>query len=344
MISHDAVKKARHQVANLLNCDSNEIFFTSGATESINFAIKGIISYSTNRSPHIITVKTEHPAVLDSFRLMERGGAKVTYLPVNPEGLIDLAEMESHISKDTILICVMLVNNETGVIQPIKKISEIAHRNDLIFMCDATQAVGKIPVDVNDYGIDILCFSGHKFYAPKGVGGIYLRSRRPFKPKIEPLFHGGGHERGMRSGTLNVPGIVGLGKAAEIAGDEMRSSSMRIKKLRDTLQKELLKIEQSTVTGNLENRIYSTLNMCFPGADADAIISSLKNIAISNGSACTANSIDPSHVLIAMGLSEAECFSSIRFSLGKFNTDEEIGIVINLFTETVKRLRNFQKA
>jgi len=339
--NNNAVNRARLQLAELINCNDNEIVFTSGATEAINLALKGIVGLTTLANPRIITVQTEHPAVLDTCAWLEKKGVDVVYLKVDSKGLIDLNELEASITPETILISVMYVNNETGVIQPMQKIAELAHKNNILFMSDATQAVGKIPISVRDIGIDILCFSGHKFYGPKGVGGIYLRSKRPFKPKVEPLLHGGGHENGIRSGTLNVPGIVGLGKAAEICKSEMKQDIERINKLRKTLELQLLEIPESFINGSLTNRIYSTTNICFKGVDADAILASLKNIAVSNGSACSSSSIEPSHVLMAMGLSDSESFSSIRFSFGKYNTENDIKVTIKTIIEVINNLCSF---
>jgi cysteine desulfurase len=343
--AYNAVKEARKQVAEIIGAETNEITFTSGATEAINIAIKGVSENYSEKGKHIITVSTEHSAVLDTCKYLEKKGIEVTYLSVQKDGLIDLDYFKSQLRTDTILVSVMMVNNETGVIQPIKEIAELTHKVDAIFMTDATQAVGKTEVNVDELDIDLLCFSGHKIYAPKGVGALYVRQRNN-RIKIPALLHGGGHERGLRSGTLNVPGIVALGKACDLAQKEIEVNQKQIKELRDYLENQLLTIENSFVNGNIENRLYNVTNICFVGADSEAVImglSSHKNdfplIAVSNGSACTSASIDPSHVLVAMGLDENQAFSSIRFSLGKYNTKEELDIVINQIKNIVENLR-----
>ncbi len=318
--ANQAVKSAREKVANLIAADPSEVIFTSGATEAINVAIKGVVEFNQDKGNHIVTVSTEHPAVLDTCKYLESKGIEVTYLPVDQYGLVDLAEVEKSIRKDTVLVSVMLVNNETGVIQPIQEIADLAHQKGAFFMTDATQAVGKMPVNVREMDIDIMAFSAHKFYGPKGVGGLYLKSKRPFRVKLGPLIHGGGHERGVRSGTLNVPGIVGLGAAAEIALQEMDLDRNRIGKLRDQLEKEFLTMPDTILNGHPNHRLYNVSNICFKGADADAIIAGLENIAVSNGSACSSTKVEPSHVLMAMGLSENEAYSSLRISLGRTST------------------------
>lgn len=332
----EAVKKARQQVADLIGAKSNEIVFTSGATEAINTAIKGVAESYAHKGRHIITVQTEHSAVLDVCRYLETKGFEVTYLPVLPDGLLDLDTLKAALRPDTILVSVMLVNNETGVIQPIKAIADLTHAAGALFMTDATQAVGKLPFDVAGLGIDLLTMSAHKFYGPKGVGALYVRQRYV---KMEALLHGGGHESGKRSGTLNVPGIVGMGAAAEIAKDQLHSDAERIGKLRDTLECELLKIEGTLVNGNCKLRLYNVTNILLQGCDSDALIMGLKNIAVSNGSACTAASIEPSHVLLAQGLTETEAFSCLRFSLGRFNTAEELPSVVGAVKQVVESLR-----
>ena len=334
---NDSVKEARTKIASLIGADAGEIIFTSGATEAINLAIKGVFNGSRK---HIVTCFTEHPAVLDTCRYMEQKKVEVTYVPVNNNGLIDVEEIKDAIRKDTLLVSIMLANNETGVIQPIKEISYIAHTKGAYFMCDATQAVGKTPVHVNDLGIDVMSFSAHKFYGPKGVGALYLRSRKPNKVKLDPLLHGGGHERGLRSGTLNVPGIVGMGKAAEIANTEMDKDKKRIEQLRDQLEDTLLQITDTSVNGTTDSRLYNVSNLCFKGVDADAIMIGIKSIMVSNGSACTSTKVTPSHVLKAMSRSNEEAYASIRFSLGRFNTKEEITTVISKTKEVVESLRN----
>jgi cysteine desulfurase len=343
--AYEAVKAARIQVADLIGAEAYEIIFTSGSTESINLAIKGVAQNYSSKGKHIVTVATEHSAIIDTCKYLETIGYEITYLPVLPDGMIDLSELKNVLREDTILVSVMLANNETGVLQPIKEIADLAHAADVLFMTDATQAVGKIPVNVDEMGIDLLCMSGHKLYAPKGVGALYVRQRMR-RVKLPPLLHGGGHERGMRSGTLNVPGIVALGTACALAQKEMKQNAEYILALRNYLEEELLKIDGTIVNGNRENRLYNTANILFTGADSDALIMGLSNtendlplIAVSNGSACTSASIEPSHVLTAMRLNETDAFSSIRFSLGKFNTKEEIDVVIENVKNVVSGLR-----
>jgi cysteine desulfurase len=336
---NEAVKKSRIQVADFIGAEENEILFTSGATESINIAIKGIAENYSGRGKHIITVSTEHYAVLDTCKYLETKGYEITYLAVSKEGLIDLNELRKSLRADTILVCIMYVNNETGVIQPIKEIASITHDAGALFMTDATQAAGKIEIDVDNLEIDLLCLSGHKMYAPKGIGALYVKKSNN-KVKLPTFIHGGGHERGVRSGTLNVPGIVALAKACEIAKTNISQDPERISALRDELENELLKIEGAFVNGNRENRIYNTTNICFPNVDANVLIGRMKNIAVSNGSACTSAVVKPSHVLTAMGLNEDDAFGSIRFSLGKFNTRQEVSSAISLIKELVSNPYN----
>lgn len=335
----EAIKDAREKIANLISSETNEIIFTSGATESINLAIKGVAESYSDKGKHIITVKTEHSAVLDVCKYLETKGFEITYLSVERDGLLNLDEIKNNLRKETILVSVMLVNNEIGVMQPIKDIASYVHDNGSFFMTDATQAVGKIPINVDDLDIDLMTFSGHKFYGPKGIGGLYIRSRRPIKIKLLPLIHGGGHERGYRSGTLNVPGIIGLGKAAEIALQEMETNKEKIKEFRDYLEFELLNLDETFLNGNNEKRIYNTSNICFRGVNADSIIERLNNIFVSNGSACSSASLQPSHVLRAIGLSDADAFSSIRFSLGKFNTKNQISDALDKLRKEILRIK-----
>lgn len=339
--AHEAVKLARQQVAQLLGCEPQEFVFTSGATESINLAMKGVVESYANRGKHIVTVQTEHSAVLDVCRFLETQGCEVTYLAVQPDGLLDLATVQQAIRPDTILVSVMLVNNETGVIQPVKEIAALAHAAGALFMTDATQAVGKMPVDVEALGIDLLTCSGHKMYGPKGVGGLYVRQRKPRRVKLEALLHGGGHERGWRSGTLNVPGIVGLGHAAELCRLSMREEASRIGALRDELEAGLLTIPGTSVNGNRQYRLYSTTNILFEGCDSDAMIMGLEGIAVSNGSACTAASVDPSHVLVAMGMNETAAFSCLRFSLGRFSENSDLPRICSTTQSVTQVLRQF---
>jgi cysteine desulfurase len=332
--ANEAVKNARTQVADLIRAEDNELIFTCGSTESINLALKGVAENYSAKGKHIITVSTEHYAVLDTCKHLESRGYEVSYLPVSKDGLIDLNDLKNSLRADTILVCVMYVNNETGVIQPIKEIASLAHETGALFMSDATQAAGKIEIDVDALGIDLLCMSGHKMYAPKGVGALYVRQRMN-RVKLSALIHGGGHEKGLRSGTLNVPGIVALGKACEISGKEMKQDAVRISSLRNELEIELLKIEGTFVNGKPENRIFNTTNICFRGSDANVMIGRMKNVAVSNGSACTAEAIEPSHVLVSMGLSDNDAFASIRFSLGKFNIENEVNEVVKIISELI---------
>ncbi len=329
-----AVRQARKQIADLIGADLSEIIFTSGATESINLALKGVAENYIGKGKHIVTVKTEHSAVLDTCKNLEAKGFEITYLPVKEDGLIDLYHLKDALRPDTILVSVMFVNNEIGVLQPLKEIGRIVHQVGALFMTDGTQAVGKIPIDVDELGVDLMGFSGHKIYGPKGIGALYVRDM-PDKLALSAQIHGGGHENGLRSGTLNVPGIVALGTACELAQNEIHENSTYITKLRDHLETELLKISNTTVNGSTTNRLYNVSNLCFRGVDSDEIIIGLgsdKNghpsIAVSNGSACKSSTIEPSHVLMAIGLSAAEAFNSIRFSLGKQNTMDEINTLI----------------
>ncbi|GAB3030934.1 IscS subfamily cysteine desulfurase [Spirosoma pulveris] len=335
----EAVKQARQQIADLLHCETHELVFTSGATEAINLAIKGVAENYAGKGKHIVTVQTEHKAVLDVCAYLEKRGYEVTYLPVLPDGLLDLDVVKAALRPDTILVSVMAVNNETGVIQPIEQIAELAHEVGALFMTDATQAVGKLPLDVDKSDIDLLAFSGHKFYGPKGVGGLFVRQRRPNKVKLEALLHGGGHERGLRSGTLNVPGIVDIGKAAELARLEMTNETKCNAALRDQLETALLTIAGTRVNGSSDHRLYNTTNIYFENCDSDALIMGLEGIAVSNGSACTAASIDPSHVLLAMGLTETEAFACLRFSLGRFNTEADVVATVDAIKGVVEELR-----
>jgi len=326
---NEKVKQAREQIADFINAEPNEVIFTSGATEAINIALKGVAESYSNKGRHIITVSTEHKAVLDTCKDLERKGFEITFLSVLQNGLIDLKELQKAFRPDTIFVSVMYVNNETGVIQPIKEIAKLAHEKGALFMTDATQAVGKIEIDVNDLDIDLLCFSGHKMYAPKGIGALYVRN----KTKLSPQIHGGGHEQGLRSGTLNVPGIIALAKACEIASEEMTMNKEWISALRDQLESELLKLPNAFSNGDSENRIFNTTNICFKGQDANVLIGRMKNIAVSNGSACSSAVVEPSQVLKAMGLTDDDAFASLRFSLGKFNTIEDIETVTKRIQE-----------
>ncbi|MBL7890630.1 MAG: aminotransferase class V-fold PLP-dependent enzyme [Bacteroidetes bacterium] len=329
-VADDVVKTARKQVAELINCLDQEIVFTSGSTEAVNLAIKGVWDNYQTKGNHIITVKTEHKAVLDTCAHLEKKGADVCYLSVNRDGIIDLEELKRAINDQTILVAVMFANNETGVIQPIQQIADITHQYGAFFFCDATQAVGKINVDVQEVGIDLLCLSAHKMYGPKGVGALYVRRKDP-RVTLFPQMVGGGHERGLRSGTLNVTGIVGLGKACEIAKEEMKADSNRIYGLRYLLEENLCSAKGVFVNGNKEPRLYNTSNLCFSGHRSETLIRQLPRIAVAMGSACASALAEPSHVLKAMGLSDNDSYSSIRFSLGKYTSEEEINEVLRLF-------------
>jgi len=337
--AEEAVKFARERVAGLVNALPEEIVFTSGATEADNLAIKGVCEMYAAKGNHIISVVTEHKAVLDTVAHLEKTGADITRLPVKPDGLIDLAELESAIKPGTILIAVMYANNEIGVIQPVKAIAEIAKKHSVLFFTDATQAAGKIPVDVIRDGIDLMAFSAHKIYGPKGIGALYVRRKNP-RVRLTAQMDGGGHERGMRSGTLNVPGIVGFGQACEICLHEMESENKRIKPLRDKLESGLLQIKNTELNGNKEFRLPQMSNISFGGVDENALLMALnKDLALSSGSACTSASPEPSYVLKALGLEDDLANSSLRFGLGRSTTEEEIDFVIERVAGAVRKLR-----
>lgn len=337
--AEEAVDYAREQVAKLVNADPKEIIFTSGATEADNLAIKGVFEMYASKGNHIITVNTEHKAVLDTCKHIEKLGGEVTYLQVKEDGLIDLAQLEAAITPKTILIAVMYANNEVGVIQPIREISQIAKKHGVLFFSDAVQAVGKIPVDVIADGIDLMAFTAHKMYGPKGVGALYVRRKNP-RVKVTAQMDGGGHERSMRSGTLNVPGIVGFGKACEIARLEMTEEMARISKMRDRLEESLLKLEEAYVNGNREHRLPHVSNISFKYVEGEGLMMGFnKNIAVSSGSACTSASLEPSYVLKALGLGDDLAHSSLRFGLGRFTTDEQIDYTIEQVSKTVLKLR-----
>nr|WP_277620033.1 IscS subfamily cysteine desulfurase [Rufibacter ruber] len=336
--AEEAVDYAREQIAALINCNPKELIFTSGATESDNLAIKGVFEMYASKGNHIITATTEHKAVLDTCKHIEKLGGQVTYLQVNSEGLINLEELEAAITDKTILISIMYGNNEVGVVQPIREIGRIAKKHGVLFFSDATQAVGKIPVDVEADGIDLMAFSGHKMYGPKGVGALYVRRKNP-RVKVTAQMDGGGHERGMRSGTLNVPGIVGLGKAAEICRTDMESDTARIVAMRDRLERELLTMEESYLNGNKEHRLPHVSNISFKYVEGEGLMMGVKDIAVSSGSACTSASLEPSYVLKAMGLSDDLAHSSLRFGLSRFTTEEEVDFAINHVKEAVTKLR-----
>ncbi|UEG51745.1 IscS subfamily cysteine desulfurase [Mucilaginibacter daejeonensis] len=338
-VAEEGVDYAREQVAKLIGASEKEIIFTSGATESDNLAIKGVFEMYKDKGNHIITAVTEHKAVLDACKHVEKLGGKVTYIGVKEDGLIDLAELEAAMTPETILVSIMYGNNEIGVIQPVKEIAAIAHKHGALFMTDATQAVGKIPVDVNADGIDLLALSAHKMYGPKGVGALYVRRKGP-RVKVTAQMDGGGHERGMRSGTLNVPGIVGLGKACEIARLEMDSEAARLSALRDKLQAALTVLEESYVNGNQEHRLPHVANISFKYVEGEGLMMAMKDLAVSSGSACTSASLEPSYVLKSLGLSDDLAHSSIRFGLGRFTTEEEVDYAIEVTKKAVTHLRD----
>lgn len=332
------VEISKQKIADLINSQPKEIIFTSGATESINTILKSVLN-SHNERNQIITVSTEHSSVLDTCEYLEDNGLDIVYLPVLQNGLIDLETLKKVIGPKTLMVCIMLVNNEIGVIQPVKKIAEIAHQNGALMFTDATQAVGKIKVDVIDLDIDFMAFSAHKFHGPKGIGGFYLKKQlfKDFNAQI----HGGKHQDGLRSGTLNVPGIIGFGKACEIASNQIDNYNS-VYELKKLLEIELLKIEGSFINGDLENRIYNISNICFPNIDSNITINMLDNICVSNGSACSSALIEPSYVLKAMGLSREEANSSIRFSLSKYTTEEEVIILVRKLKEIIMQLKPFK--
>lgn len=335
----EAVEMAREQVARLIGAEPKEIVFTSGATEGDNLALKGVFELYASKGNHIITVATEHKAVLDTCHHLERLGGEITWLPVDSAGLIDLAELEAAIRPTTILIAVMYANNEIGVLQPIKAISTLARKHGVLFFSDAVQAIGKIPVDVNGDGIDLMTLSAHKFYGPKGIGALYVRRRDP-RVRLTAQMDGGGHERGMRSGTLNVPAIVGLGKACELAGEQMAAEARRLAGLRDRLEQGLLAIGGATVNGSTQHRLPHTTNISFADVDGEALLAGLgKDVALSSGSACTSASMEPSYVLKALGLPDDLAHSSLRLGLGRWTTDEEVDYAISRISETVEKLR-----
>ena len=338
-VAEEAVDIAREQVARLICAETKEIIFTSGATEATNLAIKGVFETYLGKGNHIITTNIEHKAVLDTCKSLEDKGAEITYLNVNAAGMIDLVELEAAIKPTTILISIMYANNEIGVVQQIKKIGEIAKKKEVIFFSDATQAIGKIPVDVTVDGIDIMAFSAHKMYGPKGIGALYVRRKNP-RVKLKAQIDGGGHERGIRSGTLNVPGIVGFGKACEICMNEMAQDAGRLSILRDKLESAMLEIEQTFLNGNKENRLPHVTNISFRHVESQGLMMGFnKEIAVSSGSACTSASIEPSYVLKALGLDDEMAHSSLRFSLGRFTTEEEIDFAVMKVTDAVKKLR-----
>ncbi|HCK21726.1 MAG TPA: IscS subfamily cysteine desulfurase, partial [Bacteroidetes bacterium] len=336
--AEDAVDHAREQVARLINATEKEIIFTSGATEGDNLAMKGVFDMYSRKGNHIITVTTEHKAVLDTGKHIEKMGGEVTYLKVDNQGNIDLKELEAAITDKTILVSIMYANNEMGTIHPIREIADIVHKKGALLFTDATQAVGKIPVDVIADGIDLMTFTAHKMYGPKGVGALYVRRKNP-RVKVTAQLDGGGHERGMRSGTLNVPGIVGFGKAAELAMQEMHQDAERLSALRDKLENALLGLEEAYVNGNPNSRLPHLTNISFKYVEGEGLMMAFKDIAVSSGSACTSASLEPSYVLKALGLGDDLAHSSIRFSLGRFTTEEQIDFTIDHVKTAVTKLR-----
>ncbi len=333
----EAVENARAEVAKLVNADAKEIVWTSGATESNNLAIKGAANFYSGKGKHIITVKTEHKAVLDTFRELERQGFEATYLDVKDNGLIDLDVFKAALRPDTILVSVMFVNNEIGVVQPIAEIGEICRSKGIIFHVDAAQATGKVAIDLEQLKVDLMSFSAHKTYGPKGIGALYVR-RKP-RVRLEAQMHGGGHERGFRSGTLPVHQIVGMGEAFRIAREEMAEENARIGKLRDKLLKGLQDIEATYVNGDVEQRVPHNLNISFAYVEGESMIMAIKDLAVSSGSACTSASLEPSYVLRALGRDDELAHSSIRFSIGRFTTEEEIDYAIKLLHQKIGKLR-----
>ena len=337
--AEESAENARGQIARLINASPKEIIFTSGATESDNLAVKGVAEFHRSKGNHIITQATEHRAVLDVCKRLESNGCEVTYLPVDKGGRISLDDLRRAVTPKTILISIMYANNEIGVLQPIAEIGKIAKQSGVLFHTDAVQAIGKIPVDVERDGIDLLSISAHKLFGPKGVGVLYARRKNP-RVQLAPMIDGGGHERGLRSGTLNVPGIVGLGKACDICAREMAEESARLAALRDKLKDAIFsRLDGVTINGSPEHRLPNNLNLSFAGVEGDALLMGINDVAVSSGSACTSAALEPSHVLSALGVPEELAHSSIRFGLGRFNTAEDVEYVASRVVETVKRLR-----
>ncbi len=337
--AEQGVETAREQIAKLIGATAKEIIFTSGATESNNLAIKGIAEMYKERGNHIITQVTEHKAVLDTCKRLEKYGYRVTYLPVKADGLIDLEDLKRAMDDKTILVSIMFANNEIGVVQPVAEIGKLCHERNVIFHTDAVQAVGKIPVDVHAMNIDVLSLTAHKLYGPKGVGALYVRRRNP-RVQISAQLDGGGHERGMRSGTLNVAGIVGLGAACEIAGEEMASETERLLRLRGKLQAKLeAALDYVHVNGSMEHRLPGNLNMSFVYVEGESLLMGISEIAVSSGSACTSATLEPSYVLKALGLGDDVAHSSIRFGLGRFNNEAEVDYVADKLIDIVQKLR-----
>jgi cysteine desulfurase IscS len=336
--AEEAVDIARNQIADLIGADSREIVFTSGATEADNLAIKGAAHFNKAKGKHIITCKTEHKAVLDTCRQLEREGYEVTYLAPESNGILDLDKLAAAMRNDTTVVSIMHVNNETGVIQDIEKIGEMCRERGIVFHVDATQSVGKLPIDLTKLKVDLMSFSGHKIYGPKGIGGLYVR-RKP-RVRIEAQMHGGGHERGMRSGTLPVHQIVGMGEAYRIAKEEMTTEIPRLLALKTRLWNGLKDIDEVYLNGSLEHGVANILNVSFAYIEGESLMMALKDLAVSSGSACTSASLEPSYVLRALGLNDELAHSSIRFSFGRFSTEEEVDYVIKLIKDSIGKLRD----
>ena len=336
--SEEAVETAREEVAKLVNCDAKEIVWTSGATESINLALKGAANFYQTKGRHIITIKTEHKATLDAVRELERQGFEATYLDVKTDGLIDMVAFKAALRADTILVSVMMVNNEIGVIQPIAEIGEICRERGIIFHVDSAQATGKVPIDLQTLKVDLMSFSAHKTYGPKGMGALYVR-RKP-RVRLEAQMHGGGHERGFRSGTLATHQIVGMGEAFRIARLEMATENERIRMLRDRLLAGIKDMEEVYVNGDMENRVPHNLNVSFNFVEGESLIMGIKELAVSSGSACTSASLEPSYVLRALGRNDELAHSSIRFTMGRFTTEADIDFAIKLLNERIQKLRD----
>jgi cysteine desulfurase len=337
--AEEAVENARGQIARLINATPKEIVFTSGATESTNLAIKGAAEMYREKGNHIITQVTEHKATLDTCKRLEKYGFEVTYLPVERDGRINLDDLRRAITPKTILISIMYANNEIGVVQPIAEIGKIAKEKGVFFHVDAVQAVGKIPVDVQKDGIDLMSISAHKIYGPKGVGALYVRRKNP-RVQLSAIIDGGGHERGMRSGTLNVPGIVGLGKACEICQNEMAEESVKLRRLREKLTHSIMsRLDETYINGSLEHRLPHNINISFAYVEGESLLMGINDVAVSSGSACTSATLEPSYVLKALGVGEDLAHTSIRFGIGRFNTEEEVDYVADRVVDTVTRLR-----
>jgi cysteine desulfurase len=338
-VAEEAVEQARERIAKLVGATTKEIIFTSGATESDNLAIKGVAEMYREKGNHIITAVTEHKAVLDTCKRLEKYGFRVTYMPVQKDGLVDLDDLKRAMDDKTILVTLMAANNEIGVLQPVAEIGKLCHERGVLFHTDATQAVGKVPIDVQKMGIDLMSISAHKMYGPKGVGALYVRRKNP-RVQVSPIIDGGGHERGMRSGTLNVPGIVGLGKACAICHEEMPEESKHLSGLRDRLKDKLMGgLDEVYINGSTEHRLPNNLNISFAYVEGESLLMGINDIAVSSGSACTSATLEPSYVLKALGTGDDLAHSSIRFGIGRFNTQAEVDYVAERLIEVVQRLR-----